>query len=106
MVFSRRENTDAPTVPASLRVHGNSVGNAPLWVRLSVDLPNNLREGSSVLWTDNNRPVMNATGFETQILLKETGQHEIAAHVITSDDRKVVVAHTVSVLAPATQPVP
>jgi hypothetical protein len=106
LVFTPRERADLAPVPANLRVHGNLAGRAPLRVSFSVDLPENLRDGASVLWTDNDQPVANANGFETQILLDEPGQHRIAAHIITADDRKAVVNQTVSVLAPSTQPVP
>ena len=80
------------------------MGQAPLLVVLSIAMPDDLKVGATILWTDNDRPVGTANSFETQMVLKEVGQHRIAAHIITSDDRKILLRETITVLGPATRP--
>jgi len=104
LVFAKREQFAPPTLPANLRLHGEPIGEAPMWVSLSVELPDELKDGATVLWTENNRPLAALHAFETQVLLKEPGDHDIEAHVITADDRKTVLRQTITVLGPATGP--
>lgn len=104
LVFAKREQVSFPPIPASIRLHGEPVGRAPMWVSLSVELPENLRDGVTVLWTDNGRPIPSLNIFETQTVLNDPGDHELQAHIITADDRKAVLQQTVTVLGPATQP--
>lgn len=104
LVFARREQVAFPPVPATIRLHGESIGRAPMWVSLSVELPRELKDGASVLWTDNGRPIPALNNFETQALLNEPGDHDIEAHVIVADDRKAVLRQTITVLGTTTRP--
>jgi predicted esterase len=104
LVFAKREQVAFPPVPASIRLHGDPVGRAPMWVSLSVELPANLKSGASVLWTDNGQPIPSLNSFETQTMLNEPGEHDVEAHIITADDRKAVLRQTITVLGAATQP--
>jgi predicted esterase len=104
LVFSHREKVEAEPLPANIRVHGEVIGQSPFQVGLSVAMPDDLRVGATILWTDNDRPMRALNGFEAQAVLKEPGQHHIAAHVITSDDRKLVLRQTITVMNAASQP--
>jgi hypothetical protein len=104
MVFAKHEQITLPPIPAQLRVHGDPIGEAPMWVNLSVELPDNLREGATVLWTSNDQPIPSLNGFETHAVLHEPGDHDIEAHIIIADDRKAVLRQTITVLVPASQP--
>lgn len=104
IVFSKGEQSLPPSVPASLRLHGEPIGEAPMWVTLSVELPAKLRDGASVLWTSDDRPLAALNVFETRTVLNEPGYHRIEAHVITADDRKAVLHKNITVLSPASQP--
>ncbi|MBI4579040.1 MAG: hypothetical protein HY718_05015, partial [Planctomycetes bacterium] len=104
IVFTQREQVDFAPSPAGIRVHGETAGKAPMQVSLSVDLPDQLKDGATILWTDNERPIPAVHAFETLVLLREPGQHRIAAHIITADDRKLVLRQTITVLSPSSQP--
>ncbi len=75
-----------------------------MWVSLSVELPTEIKDGASVLWTDNGQPIPALNSFETQALLKQPGEHDIEAHILTPDDRKTVLRQTITVLGPTSQP--
>ncbi len=98
-----REVMDPTPVPAWIQVHGDTVGTAPLWVSLSVQMPQRLRDGASILWTDNHKPFA-SNSFEAQGILREPGNHQIEAIIITADDQKLVLRKTVFVQPPASQP--
>lgn len=86
-----------------IRLHGEAVGPAPLWVDMSLELPPSLKEGASVLWMNNERPIASSS-FSARRLLKEPGDHHIKAIVVTTDDRKIELSRTVHVLPPASRP--
>lgn len=88
---------------AAISVKGNSVGQAPFWIDLSAVIPAAMREGASILWTDNGVPVGSGS-FQTQAVLREPGAHHIAAHIFTSDDRQITAMKTVQVLPPDSPP--
>ncbi len=93
-----------PSVPGRVRVHGETVGSAPMWVNLSIEMSPTLRSRASVLWIDNGRPISTGT-FDAQSVLWEPGEHNIEAHVTLADSRKAVFRKTITVLArPASQP--
>lgn len=94
-----REQIAPPEIPARLRVHGDPVGVAPMWVNLSVEIPDNLREGSQIIWTNNNTQ-MGKGSFKAQGLLRDPGEHEIKAVIITPDDREIILKQIIKVLAP------
>jgi hypothetical protein len=77
-------------------------GSAPLWLRLSLELPETLREGISVLWTDNGRPISQGA-LEAQSVLWDEGEHTIEARFVLADERRGSVREMVTVL-PASQP--
>ncbi len=104
LVFAKREQIALPPLPASIRVHGEPIGEAPMRVSLSVDLPDHLKSGTSVLWTRNGQPIPALNSFETQVLLEEPGDHDIEAHIIMADDRKAVLRQTITVLGATTRP--
>ena len=104
LVFTHREQVESEPLPATIRVHGETAGKAPFQVALSVTMPDHLQAGATILWTDNDRPIRAMTGFEAQMTLKEPGQHQIAAHILSGDDRKTVLRQTLTVLAPTTRP--
>ncbi len=89
--------------PAAIQVHGDAVGQAPFRVSLSAIVPASMREGASILWTDNGVPVGDNT-FEAHVVLRQPGTHYIAAHIATADDRRINAQRTIQVLPPATQP--
>lgn len=99
----QRERREEPPLPAQLKVHGSTSGPAPFWVSLSIDLPERLKEGASVLWMDNNRTI-SVDGFEATRLLREPGEHTIKARILTADDRSIILRETFKVLPPASQP--
>ena len=75
-----------------------------MWVSLSLDAPESLQEGASVLWTDNGQPIGAGT-FATQSILRKPGDHIIEARIITADDHKIVLSKTMKVLpAPSSRP--
>jgi len=93
-----------PAAETRIQVHGDTVGVAPMWVSLSLDTPESLRDGASVLWTDNGRPIGAGT-FATQSILRHPGDHVIEARIITAEDHKIVLRQTMKVLpAPSSQP--
>ena len=98
-----RELSRPAPIPAQIRVHGETVGRAPMWITLSVEMPVELRDGASVLWTDNQTPIGSNT-FETQSLLRSPGDHNIRAHIVTANDRKITLEKTIKVLNASTQP--
>jgi len=98
-----REQSRTTYIPARIRVHGETVGRAPMWITLSVEMPDTLRQGASVLWTDNMTPI-GSNAFQTQGLLRDAGDHRIRARIITADDRKIILEETIKVLNPTSQP--
>ena len=73
-----------------------TIGVTPLWISYGVDMPEELRNGSSVLWTDNGHPISTAhSGYRW---IREPGEHRLEALVITRDDREFRVSETVTVL--------
>lgn len=98
-----REQAALQPISADIRVHGDSVGRAPLWINLSLQLDPTLRQGASVLWTNNDVPI-GANGFEVQTVLREPGDYTIAAHIVTADDRRITARTPIKVLTPATRP--
>jgi len=98
-----REQAEYTPIPARILTQGDTAGRAPLWINMSVHIPPSLREGASVLWTDNNVPIGN-NGFELQTVLREPGEHTIASHILTADDRTITAKQTVTVLGPASRP--
>ncbi len=103
IIVPPREQAAAAPIPARIRTHGDVVGPAPMWVNVSLEMPAFLREGASVLWTDNNVPIASNT-YEVQTVLREPGEHQIAAFIVTADDRQVTAEQTIRVLAPTSQP--
>ena len=69
-----------------------------MWVNLSVEMPAKLREGSKIFWT-NNDTQMGKGSFQAQGILREPGEHEIKAVIITPDDREIILRQTIRVLA-------
>jgi len=84
-------------------VHSDTVGRAPFWLTMSLDLDPTARQGASVLWTSNDVPI-GANGFEVQTVLREPGDYTIAAHVITADDRMITARTPIRVLTPTSHP--
>jgi len=73
-----------------------TIGVTPLWVSYGVEMPEEMRNGSSVLWTDNGHPISTAhSGYRW---MRETGEHRLEALVITRDDREFRVSESVTVL--------
>lgn len=102
-VVPTREQGAIFPISANIRVNGDSVGRAPLWLNLSLEMDPVARQGASVLWTNNDVPI-GANGFEVQTVLREPGDYDIAASVVTADERRVTARIPVKVLAPASQP--
>jgi hypothetical protein len=98
-----REQAEYTPIPAQILTRGDTAGRAPLWINMSVHIPLALREGASVLWTDNSMPIGN-NGFELQTVLREPGEHTITSHILTADDRTITAQQTVTVLGPASRP--
>ncbi len=98
-----REQAPMPPISANIRMNTPTVGRAPLWVNLTLELDPALRQGASVLWTNNDVPI-GANGFEVQTVLREPGDYTIAAHIVTADERRATSRIPVKVLAPASQP--
>jgi len=98
-----REQADYTPITAQILIQSDTAGRAPLWINMSVYIPPTLREGASVLWTDNSVPIGN-NGFELQTVLREPGEHMITAHVLTADDRTIAAHQIVTVLGPASRP--
>ena len=90
----RTGNVDDKT-PARLRL-STTVGVTPLWVSYRVDLPAEVQKGSSVLWTDNGRPI--STAMNGYCVMRDVGQHRLEALIITQDDREIRLSETVEVL--------
>ncbi len=84
-----------PASPATIRLSSN-FGVAPLWVSYRLELPEELQKGSSVLWTDNGRPI--STAFSGYAVLRDAGAHRLEALVITADDREIRVSQIINVL--------
>ena len=103
MTIPVRERVKYPSVPVRIRLEGPTVGPAPMWVSLSVEMPKFLRDGASILWTDNNKPI-GSNSFSTHRLLKEPGNHHIRAMIIADDDRRITLDKTIKVLAATTRP--
>jgi hypothetical protein len=71
-----------------------------MWVDLSLDMPDSMRRGASVLWTNNGMPFANSQ-LRARSVLRQAGQHKIEAHITTADNRKLVLKKTLTAL-PAT----
>jgi hypothetical protein len=81
----------------SVRIRvSTTVGVTPLWVSYGVELPEDMRSGSSVLWTDNGHPI--STDLSGYRWMRETGEHRLEALVITRDDREYRVSESITVL--------
>ena len=101
-----REKSPSSKGNPRIRVHGENVGRTPMWVRLSIDMPSALRDGASILWTDNNQPI-GSDGFSTQALLRQPGDHLIEARITTANNRQIILSETINVLPesdPTSQP--
>jgi hypothetical protein len=73
-----------------------TVGVTPLWVNYRVELPDDLKRGASILWTDNGRPISTApSGY---CVMREVGNHKLEALIITRGDREIRLVETVKVL--------
>lgn len=92
----------APTI--QMEVHGETVGQAPMWVSLSLSLPEALKEGATVNWTDNGQPIIGANLFEAQARLETPGEHHLKAVVLTPDDLKYTATKTLTLSVPDSQP--
>ncbi|MHC4445392.1 MAG: PHB depolymerase family esterase [Planctomycetota bacterium] len=100
----KREKIKPIPIPARIRIVGKKEGLAPMWVRMSVEMPPKMQEGASILWTDNNKPISTNT-FDAKSMLRQPGKHIIQAHIVTADDQQITLSETVNVRnAPATQP--
>jgi len=104
VLVPKREYKEPPAIPAQIHSEGEKVGNAPLSVHLSIQIPQKLREGASILWTANDRPFGKGS-FQANRILKKPGEYVIEAHITTADDQKIHLRETFNVLAPpASQP--
>ncbi len=89
--------TGTPGEQDSIRIRVSAtIGVTPLWVSYAVDMPQDWREGTSVLWTDNGKPI--STAVNGYRWMREAGAHHLEALVITRDDREFRVAETITVL--------
>jgi len=70
-----------------------------MWVNLSLDIPPEFREGASILWIDNGRPISTGT-FHARSVLWNPGQHTIEARLALADNRRAVLRKTITVLPP------
>jgi hypothetical protein len=92
------------SLPGGIRLQGEPEGTAPMWVRMSVELPLQDREDSSVLWLDNGKPI-GASSLEANTVLWHPGEHTIEACVTLPNNRRTVFTKTINVLpGPASQP--
>jgi len=99
-----RERIMPTAIPARIRLNGSKEGQVPMMVSMSVEMPPKLFEGASILWTDNNKPISTNT-FNASSILRRPGKHVIQAHIITADDRQIVLSETIKVTAkPTSQP--
>ncbi len=100
----QRESARYPDLPARIVLHGDDVGTAPMMVHVSIEMPENLAEGASVLWMDDREPI-GKNGLSATRMLREPGEHEISAIVVTADDRKTILRKRIRVLdSAASQP--
>jgi hypothetical protein len=67
-----------------------------LWLTYSIELPDDVRRGASILWMDNGRPI--GTAMAGSCVLKEVGEHKLEALIITAKDEEIRVSETVTVL--------
>ena len=81
--------------PAEIRL-STSVGVTPLWVSYRLEIPESLRRGATVLWTDNGKPI--GTAMSGYTVMRDVGEHRLEALLITADDRELRVSETVTVL--------
>lgn len=89
--------TTGSTETGSAELHlSATIGVAPLWISYRVDVPEAMRRGCSVLWTDNGRPL--STAMSGYTVMRDIGEHRLEALVITPDDRELRVSETVTVL--------
>ena len=70
-----------------------------MWVTMNLEIPPELREGASVLWSDNGRPISTGS-FDAQSVLWTPGVHAIEARVALADDRRAVLRRAITVLPP------
>ncbi len=90
-----RSSNSAETSTAEVRL-STTVGVTPLWISYRVELPESIRKGCSVLWTDNGKPI--STALSGYAVMRDVGEHRLEALVITPDDRELRVGETVTVL--------
>ncbi len=88
-------------IPGQIQLRGRSVGSAPMWVDMKVDLPPDLLAEASVLWLADGQPVASSAP-QARTVLRTPGRHQIEAWVTLSDDRRMVYRETVTVLPPET----
>jgi hypothetical protein len=72
-------------------------------VNLHVEMPADLADGASILWTDNRVPI-GTNGLHLQRILRDPGEHDIVALIVTSDDHKIISSKKIRVLSPTSQP--
>jgi hypothetical protein len=93
----------APPFPAEILIHGSTANPAPLWVTMSVNLPESARTGARVHWSVDGEP-LKGNSLLVQSLLRQAGQHRIEAFVTTADNQAFALSRTVTVNAPTSQP--
>jgi hypothetical protein len=82
---------------ASAELHlSATIGVTPLWISYRVDVPEAVRKGCSILWTDNGKPI--STALSGYTVMRDVGEHRLEALVITPDDRELRVSEMVTVL--------
>ena len=91
--------------PGQIRMRNPGIGSAPMWLDMSVDLPDELAPEADVLWLDNGQPI-GSSSLTARTLLRSPGRHQIEAWVTLADDHRAIYRETVTVLPsePATQP--
>ncbi len=103
-ILAVREQIAPAAPPIGIEVHGDTGGQAPLWVSLSLNLPEALKEGATVTWTDNGKPIVGAARFDAQASLETVGEHRIEAVVLAADDVKYTARKTLTLSVPSSQP--
>jgi len=76
---------------------------APMWMTLQLELPSDLRDDASVLWTNNDEPI-GANGTQARILFRKGGSHKVTAFIVTADDRTLTASHRLYIPVPTSQP--
>ena len=98
--FPDREPPKPKDVKGRIKVEGETVGAAPLWVVATAEIPPALADGASILWIVNGEPFA-SSDFTAQVLLRDAGDHDIQARIITVEDERILLKTTVSVLPQA-----